>query len=147
MDRRQIRRFPHVAKSSNDRLQENLDGKSGQGGTDHWSGGRLRVRGEASPPDLQLRDHRGRDRRRQLISVSTEVQQHLGENRVRCVSMQPTDGMVRGMKAIDTGQPISVPVGRETLGRVMNVIGKPVDRTRRGECRQELSHPSPCAQF
>jgi F-type H+-transporting ATPase subunit beta len=61
------------------------------------------------------------------LRVSTEVQQHLGENRVRCVSMQPTDGMVRGMKAIDTGQPISVPVGRETLGRVMNVIGKPVD--------------------
>jgi F-type H+/Na+-transporting ATPase subunit beta len=63
----------------------------------------------------------------QSIHVSTEVQQHLGENRVRCVSMQPTDGMVRGMKAIDTGQAISVPVGRETLGRVMNVIGKPVD--------------------
>ena len=59
------------------------------------------------------------------IRVSTEVQQHLGENRVRCVSMQPTEGMVRGMKAIDTGQPISVPVGRETLGRVLNVIGSP----------------------
>jgi F-type H+-transporting ATPase subunit beta len=63
----------------------------------------------------------------QAIHVSAEVQQHLGENRVRCVSMQRTDGMVRGMKAIDTGQPISVPVGRETLGRVMNVMGKPVD--------------------
>jgi F-type H+-transporting ATPase subunit beta len=62
------------------------------------------------------------------IHVSTEVQQHLGENRVRCVSMQPTDGMVRGMQAIDTGQPISVPVGRETLGRVINVIGEPVDQ-------------------
>ncbi len=62
------------------------------------------------------------------IHVATEVQQHLGESRVRCVSMQPTDGMVRGMKAIDTGQPISVPVGRETLGRVLNVIGKPVDQ-------------------
>jgi F-type H+/Na+-transporting ATPase subunit beta len=62
------------------------------------------------------------------LYVSTEVQQHLGESRVRCVSMQPTDGMVRGMKAIDTGHPISVPVGRETLGRVLNVIGKPVDQ-------------------
>jgi F-type H+-transporting ATPase subunit beta len=62
------------------------------------------------------------------LYVSTEVQQHLGENRVRCVSMQPTDGMVRGMKAIDTGYPIRVPVGRETLGRVLNVIGKPVDQ-------------------
>jgi len=62
------------------------------------------------------------------INVTTEVQQHLGENRVRCVSMQPTDGMVRGMKAIDTGHPISMPVGRETLGRVLNVIGQPVDQ-------------------
>jgi F-type H+-transporting ATPase subunit beta len=61
------------------------------------------------------------------ISVATEVQQHLGEGRVRCVSMLPTEGMVRGMEAVDTGGPISVPVGRETLGRVMNVIGVPVD--------------------
>src|SRR3954454_20325323 len=61
------------------------------------------------------------------INVILEVQQHLGEGRVRCVAMQPTDGMVRGMQAIDQGGPISVPVGRETLGRVMNVIGEPVD--------------------
>ncbi len=61
------------------------------------------------------------------INVILEVQQHLGEGRVRCVAMQPTDGMVRGMKAIDQGGPISVPVGRGTLGRVMNVIGEPVD--------------------
>src|SRR5476649_332229 len=61
------------------------------------------------------------------INVILEVQQHLGEGRVRCVAMQPTDGMVRGMKAIDQGGPISVPVGRATLGRVLNVIGKPVD--------------------
>jgi len=62
------------------------------------------------------------------FKVVTEVQQHLGENRVRCVSMQPTDGLIRGMKAIDTGKPISVPVGHETLGRVINVIGEPVDQ-------------------
>ena len=61
------------------------------------------------------------------ISVIIEVQQHLGEGRVRCVAMQPTDGMVRGMKAIDQHGPISVPVGRGTLGRMMNVIGDPVD--------------------
>ena len=61
------------------------------------------------------------------IDVVTEVEQHLGENRVRCVAMLPTDGMVRGMKAIDSGQPITVPVGSGTLGRVMNVIGDPVD--------------------
>src|SRR5499433_216210 len=62
------------------------------------------------------------------IKVILEVQQHLGEGRVRCVAMEPTDGMVRGMKAIDQGGPISVPVGRGTLGRVMNVIGEPVDQ-------------------
>src|SRR5258708_16097804 len=62
------------------------------------------------------------------IGVILEVQQHLGEGRVRCVAMQATEGMVRGMKAIDMGGPISVPVGKGTLGRVMNVIGEPVDQ-------------------
>src|SRR5438094_1131802 len=61
------------------------------------------------------------------VDVVTEVEQHLGENRVRCVSMLPTDGMVRGMRAVDTGGPITVPVGPATLGRVMNVIGEAVD--------------------
>jgi F-type H+-transporting ATPase subunit beta len=62
------------------------------------------------------------------IDCVTEVEQHLGENRVRCVSMQPTEGIVRGMDAVDTGQPITVPVGEPTLGRVINVIGEPVDK-------------------
>jgi F-type H+-transporting ATPase subunit beta len=61
------------------------------------------------------------------INVILEVQQHLGEGRARCVAMEATDGMVRGMKAIDQGGPISVPVGPGTLGRIMNVIGEPVD--------------------
>src|SRR5882762_1947932 len=61
------------------------------------------------------------------IDVVLEVQQHLGEGRVRTIAMQATDGMVRGMKTIDLGGPISVPVGHGTLGRVMNVIGEPVD--------------------
>ena len=61
------------------------------------------------------------------IDVITEVQQHLGEGRVRTISMTPTDGMVRGMKAIDTGSPITMPVGEGTLGRILNVIGEPVD--------------------
>ena len=61
------------------------------------------------------------------IDIITEVAQHLGENRVRCISMKPADGLVRGMKAIDTGAPITIPVGPETLGRVLNVIGEPVD--------------------
>ncbi len=61
------------------------------------------------------------------IDIITEVAQHLGENRVRCISMKPADGLVRGMKAEDLGAPISVPVGPETLGRILNVIGEPVD--------------------
>jgi F-type H+-transporting ATPase subunit beta len=61
------------------------------------------------------------------VNVVAEVAQHLGENRARCIAMEPTEGMVRGMKALDLGEPISVPVGRQTLGRVMNVIGEPVD--------------------
>src|SRR5436305_67292 len=61
------------------------------------------------------------------INVVLEVQQHLGEGRVRTIAMEATDGMVRGMKAIDLNGPISVPVGHGTLGRVMNVIGEPVD--------------------
>ncbi len=61
------------------------------------------------------------------IDVICEVQQHLGEGRVRTVSMLPTDGMVRGMQAVDTGGPIKVPVGNGTLGRIINVIGEPVD--------------------
>jgi F-type H+/Na+-transporting ATPase subunit beta len=63
----------------------------------------------------------------QKIDVICEVEQHLGENRVRTVAMKPTDGMQRGMKAIDTGSPITMPVGAATLGRVMNVLGEPVD--------------------
>jgi len=61
------------------------------------------------------------------INVIVEVQQHLGEGRVRAVAMQPTDGMVRGMPAEDSGAPITVPVGRATLGRILNVVGEPVD--------------------
>jgi F-type H+/Na+-transporting ATPase subunit beta len=61
------------------------------------------------------------------IDVIAEVEQHLGENRVRAVAMKPTDGMQRGMKVTDLGRPIEVPVGPGTLGRVMNVLGEPVD--------------------
>jgi F-type H+/Na+-transporting ATPase subunit beta len=61
------------------------------------------------------------------LDVIAEVEQHLGENRVRAVAMKPTDGMQRGMKATDLGHPIQVPVGPGTLGRVLNVLGEPVD--------------------
>src|ERR1043166_8820419 len=56
-----------------------------------------------------------------------EVAQHLGENIVRTVAMDTTDGLVRGVEVVDTGGPIAVPVGPETLGRIINVVGEPVD--------------------
>ncbi len=61
------------------------------------------------------------------MDIITEVAQHIGEGRVRTIALQPTDGLVRGMTATSLGGPVSVPVGKETLGRVMNVIGEPVD--------------------
>jgi F-type H+-transporting ATPase subunit beta len=61
------------------------------------------------------------------MDIITEVAQHIGEGRVRTIALQPTDGLVRGMRAVSLGGPVSVPVGKETLGRVMNVIGQPVD--------------------
>ncbi len=65
-------------------------------------------------------EHEGR-------KIVLEVAQHLGENKVRCVSMAPTDGLVRGKEVIDTGRPITTPVGKVTLGRIFNVVGEPVD--------------------
>ena len=62
------------------------------------------------------------------IDITLEVSQHLGDGVAKCISMQPTDGVIRGMKSVDTGAPITVPVGRETLGRVVNVLGEPVDK-------------------
>ncbi len=62
------------------------------------------------------------------LKVIAEVEQHLGEGRVKVVAMEPTEGMVRGMKATDQGGPITTPVGKATLGRVLNVIGEPVDK-------------------
>jgi F-type H+-transporting ATPase subunit beta len=73
------------------------------------------------------------------IDIIAEVEQHLGEGHVRCVAMKPTEGLVRGMKATDTGEPITVPVGRATLGRVMNVLGEPVDKL--GPVNADLRYP------
>src|SRR6201997_1154824 len=79
------------------------------------------------------------------LDIVAEVAQHLGEGRVRTVAMEPTEGMVRGMKAVDLGEPISVPVGRATLGRVMNVLGKPVDQLGplNSETKYSIHRPSP----
>ena len=73
------------------------------------------------------------------IDVILEVQQHLGEGRVRTVAMTATDGMVRGMNALDLGTQITAPVGRETLGRVLNVVGDPVDEL--GPVGEKLRKP------
>jgi F-type H+-transporting ATPase subunit beta len=62
------------------------------------------------------------------VHLTGEVQQHLGGNRVRCVALGSTDGLMRGMAVVDTGGPVSVPVGKETLGRVFNLLGEPIDK-------------------
>ncbi len=73
------------------------------------------------------------------IDITVEVMQHIGEGRVRTVAMQPTDGLVRGMKCISTGAPITMPVGKQTLGRVLNVLGEPVDQ--QGPVTTEKRYP------
>jgi len=64
---------------------------------------------------------------RRNVTITVEVAQHIGNNIVRCVSMQSTDGLVRGLEAVDTGSPISVPVGEQTLGHIFNLLGKMLD--------------------
>src|SRR5277367_410201 len=81
------------------------------------------------------------------IDVMTEVAQHIGEGRVRAIALQPTDGMVRGMKATSLGHPIEVPVGNQTLGRVMNVIGQPVDNMGPINTAQKWSIHRPAPAF
>src|SRR6267142_6793543 len=61
------------------------------------------------------------------IRLTVEAALHVGDNIVRCIAMDSTDGLVRGMKAVDTGEPIRVPVGDQCLGRIFNLIGEPID--------------------
>ena len=70
-----------------------------------------------------------------------EVAQHLGESTVRTVAMDATEGLVRGQEVTDTGQPIEVPVGDGTLGRIMNVIGEPIDEAGPDQVRRQARHP------
>src|SRR6202041_3592950 len=74
-----------------------------------------------------------------------EVAQHLGESTVRTIAMDATEGLVRGQEVTDTGQPIEVPVGEGTLGRIMNVIGEPVDEAGpiKAERRRAIHQPAP----
>lgn len=71
--------------------------------------------------------------------IVVEVAQHIGDDTVRCISMSSTDGLIRGMEAIDTGSPIEIPVGRETLGRLFNVLGEPIDE--KGPVNQTKKSP------
>src|SRR3982751_65698 len=79
------------------------------------------------------------------VNIIVEVAQHIGEGRVRTIALQPTEGLVRGMRSEDLGKPVSVPVGPQTLGRVMNVIGEPVDKMGevRTEQRYSIHRPAP----
>ena len=70
-----------------------------------------------------------------------EVAQHLGNNVVRTIAMDATEGLVRGMDATDTESPITVPVGSGSLGRIMNVVGNPVDELGEVPCEKRLAHP------
>jgi F-type H+/Na+-transporting ATPase subunit beta len=93
------------------------------------------VRFDADLPHILNALHVNADNR--LIVL--EVAQHLGESEVRTIAMDTTDGLVRGEKAVDTGSPIAMPVGPETLGRILNVIGEPVDE--RGAVGNKLTLP------
>ncbi len=79
--------------------------------------------------------------------ITAEVVQHLGNNTVRCVAMSSTDGLVRGMEATDTGDSIKVPVGKEVLGRVFNVLGEPVDKAGPVETKEYLPIHRPAPSF
>ena len=81
------------------------------------------------------------------VNIVAEVMLHLGNQMVRCVSMSSTDGLVRGMDALDTGAPIKVPVGKETLGRVLNVLGEPVDKLGAVETAEQWSIHRPAPSF
>ena len=70
--------------------------------------------------------------------LTVEVSQHLGDDTVKCIAMGPTDGLVRGMEAVATGAPITVPVGENTLGRIFNVLGQPIDNKPAPECEQHF---------
>src|SRR5215467_6104392 len=81
------------------------------------------------------------------IDIICEAQQHIGEGRVRTIALQPTEGLVRGMTATSLGHPVEVPVGKETLGRVLNVIGQPVDKMGPVNAKQHYPIHRPAPSF
>ncbi len=98
----------------------------------------VKIRSEDQPPDLQIT---------RTFNITMEAMQHLGNNTVRCVALSSTDGLQRGMAAVDTGAPITVPVGRNTLGRMFNVIGEPIDERGPVETEERLPIHRPAPAF
>ena len=117
--------FPRTDKSLQETHAQRERCQRRQG---HRDQGRRDRRGLPGPPAPDPSRRRDRDRPDGTSStLVAEVQQHLGDDRVRAVAMDSTDGLARGTDVVDTGAPISVPVGEATLGRIWNVIGQPVD--------------------
>ena len=79
--------------------------------------------------------------------LTVEVAQHIGDNKVRCIAMASTDGLKRGTEVTDTGDAISVPVGRETLGRIFNVLGETVDNKEKPDCKEEWNIHRPAPEY
>jgi len=94
------------------------------------------------PPILNALEVKGHESRLVL-----EVAQHLGENTVRTIAMDGTEGLVRGQKVVDTGSPITIPVGPETLGRIINVIGEPIDERGPLNAKKIFTNPSRCTRI
>lgn len=99
---------------------------------------------EGSLPDI---NDAVRIDRKDLGTLTVEVAQHLGDDVVRCISLGPTDGLVRGMEAVATGGPIMVPVGEETLGRMFNVLGEPIDNKEAPESAEKHPIHRPAPEF
>ncbi|KAM7276940.1 hypothetical protein ACFE04_018806 [Oxalis oulophora] len=117
---------------SSGKVTDEFTGKGGVGQVCQVIGAVVDVRFEDGglPPiltALEVLDH--------SIRLVLEVAQHLGENTVRCIAMDGTEGLVRGRRVLNTGSPIKVPVGRATLGRIINVIGEPIDH--KGELKTD----------
>jgi F-type H+-transporting ATPase subunit beta len=85
--------------------------------------------------------------KKRKISLTAEVAQHIGNDTVRCVALAPTDGMVRGIEVTDTGEPISVPVGKEVLGRIFNLLGEPLDGLGEVKAKERLPIHRPPPSF
>ena len=79
--------------------------------------------------------------------LTVEVAQHIGDNVARCIAMASTDGLERGMDAVDTGKPITVPVGEECLGRIFNLLGEPVDNMPAPDAKEEWPIHRPAPSF